>query len=179
MAPGRVTRKPNPVLARANESLRIPRSWRNYFLVRTILAGLLYFAIFLQAQSRVEYVGGTAATLESGAAGALQVSDPHYMAFYAKKVQVRVPYTRIETLEYGQTVNRRLLLAIAISPVFLLSKGRKHFLTVGYTDDDGIHQALVFRVDKNDIRATLVSLEARTGLRIQYQDDEARKAARQ
>ena len=34
----------------------------------------------------------------------------------------------------------------------------------------------MFRVDKNDIRATLVSLEARTGQRIQYQDEEARKA---
>ena len=40
----------------------------------------------------------------------------------------------------------------------------------------GSHQALVFRVDKNDIRATLVSLEARTGVKIQYQDEEARKA---
>lgn len=146
--------------------------------MRTFLAGLI-LATFLQAQSRAEYVGGTAATLSSGESGSLEVSDPHYFAFYAKKAQVRVQYTRIETLEYGQTVNRRLLLAIAISPVFLLSKKRKHFLTVGYTDDDGIHQALVFRVDKNDIRATLVSLEARTGLRIQYQDDEARKAAHQ
>jgi hypothetical protein len=36
----------------------------------------------------------------------------------------------------------------------------------------------VFRVDKNAIRATLVSLEARTGVKIQYQDEEARKAGR-
>lgn len=143
--------------------------------MRTIVAALIFSAL-LQAQSRAEYVGGTAATLESGVPGSLEVSDPHYFAFYAKKAQVRVPYTRIETLEYGQKVDRRLLLAIAISPVFLLAKKRAHFLSIGYTDDDGNHQALVFRVDKNDIRATLVSLEARTGLRIQYQDEEARKA---
>jgi hypothetical protein len=36
----------------------------------------------------------------------------------------------------------------------------------------------VFRVDKSDIRATLVSLEARTGLRVEYQDPEARKAGK-
>ena len=36
---------------------------------------------------------------------------------------------------------------------------------------------MVFRVDKNGIsRAALVSLEARTGVKIQYQDEEARKA---
>jgi hypothetical protein len=33
-------------------------------------------------------------------------------------------------------------------------------------------------VDKNGIRPALVSLEARTGLKVQYQDQEARKAGR-
>ena len=143
--------------------------------MRTLLAGLL-LAVLVHAQSRAAYVGGTAATLASGASGSLEISDPHYLAFYAKKTQLRIAYTHIETLEYGQKVDRRVLLAIAISPVFLLTKKRQHFLTIGYTDDDGNHQALVFRVDKNDIRAMLVSLEARTGLTIQYQDEEARKA---
>jgi hypothetical protein len=133
-------------------------------------------AVALHAQSRADYIGGTVAGIESGAGGSIDVTDAHYFAFYTKKGQVRVPYDRIESLEYGQKVDRRVLLAIAISPVFLLTKKRKHFLTVGYTDADGNHQAMVFRVDKNDIRATLVSLEARTGLRIEYQDDEARKA---
>jgi hypothetical protein len=130
----------------------------------------------LHGQSRAEYVGGTAAKLESGASGAIQVTDERYFAFYSKKAQVRVAYDRINELAYGQKVDRRLLMAVVISPVFLLSKKRKHFLTVGYTDEEGHHQALVFQVDKNDIRATLASLEARTGVRIQYQDEEARKA---
>jgi len=128
------------------------------------------------AQTRVEYVGGTVAKIESGAGGSLDVGDAHYFAFYTKKSQVRVAYDRINSLEYGQKVDRRLLLAIAISPVFLLSKSRKHFLTIGYTDEDANHQAMVFRVDKNGIRAALVSLEARTGVKMQYQDEEARKA---
>jgi len=49
---------------------------------------------------------------------------------------------------------------------------------VGFQDDNGNQQAMVFRVDKNDIRTTLVSLEARTGERVQYQDDEARMAGK-
>ena len=39
-------------------------------------------------------------------------------------------------------------------------------------------QAMVFRVDKNGIRALLVGLEARTGQKVQYQDPEARKAGK-
>jgi hypothetical protein len=35
---------------------------------------------------------------------------------------------------------------------------------------------LVFRVEKGDIRSLLASLQARTGRRVEYQDDEARKA---
>jgi hypothetical protein len=69
-------------------------------------------------------------------------------------------------------------MAIVVSPMFLLSKSRRHFLTVGYTDEQGNQQALIFRVDKGDIRSVLVSLEARTGRKVQYQDDEARKAGK-
>ncbi len=131
------------------------------------------------AQGRAEYVGGTVAKIESGTSGALDVSDAHYFAFYSKKAQVRVDYSKIDTLEYGQKVDRRLMMAVIISPIFLLSKKRQHFLTVGYKDEDGGHQALVFRVDKNGIRPTLASLEARTGVRIEFQDEDARKAGKE
>ena len=114
----------------------------------------------------------------SGVGGALDLSDNRYLAFYTRGAQVRVPYERINLLEYGQKVDRRLLMAVVISPMFLLAKSRKHFLTVGYTDDDGKQQAMVFRVDKNGIRSALVGLEARTGQKVQYQDGEARKAGK-
>ena len=143
------------------------------WLLLLIACGIAAFG-----QAKVEYIGGTAPQIAAGASGALTVSDARYFAFYSRKSNVRVAYERINLLEYGQTVGRRLDLAIIISPAFLLVKKRKHFLTVGYTDEDGKQQALVFRVDKNAIRATLASLEARTGQKVQYQDEEARKAGR-
>ena len=142
-----------------------------------VLVPLLALVLLL-AQSRVEYAGGTLPAVVSGASGSMELSDSHYFAFYTKGTQVRVPYDRINLLEYGQKVDRRLLMAVVISPMFLLAKSRKHFLTVGYTDDDGKQQAMVFRVDKNGIRAALVGLEARTGQKVQYQDPEARKAGK-
>ncbi len=107
----------------------------------------LLVLVLLLAQSRVEYVGGTVPALDSGAGGSVELSDAHYFAFYARGKQVRVPYEHINLLEYGQKVDRRLLMAVVISPMFLLAKSRKHFLTVGYTDEDGRQQAMVFRVD--------------------------------
>jgi hypothetical protein len=130
----------------------------------------------LRAQTEVDYIGGTSASMSVGAPGMIDLSDPQYLAFYAHKSQLRVPYSRVNLIEYGQQVDRRLVLAVVISPAFLLSKARRHFLTVGYEDDQGLQQAMVFRVDKNSIRAALVALEARTGLKIQYQDQEAHKA---
>ena len=62
--------------------------------------------------------------------------------------------------------------------MLLLSKTRKHYVTLGYVDGDGRQQALVMRLGKGDIRSVLASLEARTGRRVEYQDDDARKAVK-
>jgi len=125
-----------------------------------------------------EYLGGTLASLERGVDGNLQTTDPISFIFEAKRGAVRVPYQRINLIEYGQKVDRRLLEAILISPLLILSKKRAHFLTVGFEAEDGRQQAMLFRVDKNSIRAVLVSLEARTGRKVNYMDEEARKAGK-
>ena len=60
----------------------------------------------------------------------------------------------------------------------MLAKKRQHFLTVGYSDEENHQQAMVFKVGKDDVRTVLVSLEARTGRRVEYQDDDARKGGK-
>ncbi len=140
---------------------------------------LVALASLAEAQTSVEYAGGTVQQLEAGTKGSIVLTDDRYLAFYGGKEQMRVAYDQIDLVEYGQQVSRRLVMAMVLSPVFLLSKSRKHFLTIGYSDEDGKQQAMVFRVDKNSIRSTLASLEARTGLKIQYQDEQARKARNQ
>jgi hypothetical protein len=130
------------------------------------------------AGSRVSYLGGTLAQFAQGSDGALDAVDQDYFVFWTRKQNLRVPYTRINVIEYGQKVGRRIAMAVLISPMFVLSKKRAHFLTVGYQDDDGRQQAMVFRVDKSDIRTVLVTLEARTGLKVQYQDEDARRGGK-
>jgi hypothetical protein len=127
---------------------------------------------------RAEYIGGTLANIPLRSSGVIQTIDQTYFVFLSKQTQMKIPYERINLVEYGQKVDRRYIPAVIISPLFLLAKKRAHFLTVGFQDDAGKQQALIFRVDKNDIRAALVSLEARTGQQVQYQDEEARNAGK-
>ena len=127
---------------------------------------------------RAQYVGGTVAGLPSKSEGKLNTTDEEVLLFHTKQASVRIPYKKINTIEYGQRVNRRVVEAVLISPLLLLAKRRKHFLTVGYADEQGRQQALVFQVDKGAVRSILVSLEAKTGHTIEFQDEEARKAGK-
>jgi hypothetical protein len=125
-----------------------------------------------------EYIGGTRSDIPIRNTGIIQTVDPTYFIFLSRHTQIKIPYERINLLEYGQKVDRRYVPAAVISPIFLLAKKREHFLTIGFQDNDGHQEAMIFRVDKNDIRVALVSLEARTGQQVQYQDEEARKAGK-
>lgn len=137
-----------------------------------------FVALAARSGSRAEYIGGTRADIPEKNTGEIKITDEIYFEFLSKHTEVKVPYERINLIEYGQKVDRRYLAAVVISPLFLLAKKREHFLTVGFQDDDGKQQAMVFRVDKNDVRLTLVALEARTGQQVQYQDEEARIAGK-
>jgi hypothetical protein len=145
-----------------------------------VWGGTLALALTLSAapETHVHYVGGTITQLPAKASGTLRVGDEEAFTFQASGAIIKVPYRDVNMLEYGQRVSRRYLEAIFISPVFLLSKRRAYFLTVGYTDSDGRQQAMIFQVSGKEIRPVLVSLEARSGKRVEYQDDEARKSGK-
>ena len=123
---------------------------------------------------KAQFIGGTLSRVPARSGVRIDLSGAESLLLRSSNAEVSVAYQKINTIEYG----RRYAAAILISPVLLLSKARKHFVTVGYADADGKQQALVFRVQKGDIRSVLAGLEARTGRRIEYQDDEARKAGK-
>ena len=150
-------------------------------LTRLVVPGLLACLVLVAANnngSHAEYVGGTISQIPTGCGGTVQAADDEYFVFYTKGARWRVPYAKINLIEYGQKVDRRYIAAVLISPLFLLAKKREHFLTVGYSDDENHQQAMVFKVGKDDIRTVLVSLEARTGRRVEFQDDDARKGGK-
>ena len=123
---------------------------------------------------KTAYVGGTIPALKAGTEGT-SLTQERFFQFDYPGGSYEIPYTRINDLEYGQNAGRRLGLALTISPLFLLSKKRKHFLTIGFLDEKGTQQAAIFELGKNVINLTLASLEAQTGRTVTYLDEEARK----
>ena len=128
--------------------------------------------------SRVQYVGGTVPGMRNKTTARIDLLQDDALTLKAGGNSFVIPYSDVNTLEYGLRVSRRYVEAVLISPLFLAAKKRTHFLTIGYTDKDGRQQAMVLQVGGDEIRPLLVSLEARTGRRVEYQDDEARKAGR-
>ena len=147
-------------------------------MFRICLLLIALSAAVAQTGVRAQFVGGTLSSITPKASARLDLSDTETLVLKAARAEVRIPYQRINTLEYGQNVSRRYAAAVLISPVLLLSKSRKHFVTLGYLDEERRQQAVVFRIEKGDIRSVLSGLEARTGRRVEFQDDEARKSGK-
>jgi hypothetical protein len=133
---------------------------------------------------KTKYIGGTVSSLKEGAEGKSSAKDEKVFVFITDKqtdkegTKIEIPYDKVDSLEYGQKAGRRVGVAFVINPIFIFSKKRRHFLTLGYTDADGKQQAAVFEMGKDVIRVNLATLEARTGKKIEYQDEEARKSGR-
>jgi hypothetical protein len=149
--------------------------------MKPCLLVLLVLSPLLQAEdigSRALYVGGTVPGVRDKSEVRIDLLQDDALRLSTGKSSFLIPYKDVNTLEYGMRVSRRYVEAVLISPLFLVAKKRSHFLTIGYTDQDGRQQAMVLQVGKDEIRPLLVSLEARTGRRVEYQDEEARKAGK-
>jgi len=86
-----------------------------------------------------------------------------------------LPYAKIDSFEYGQKASHRIKTAILLTPWTLFSKKRKHYISLLWNDDEGKGQGAVLEVGKDILRPTVMVLEARTGKKVVFQDDEAKK----
>jgi len=148
----------------------------SFFLVVVLTANVTSPALLGGIPSdKAVYRGGTVAAVADGAEGAVTTTNEQYFEFDYRRGRYRIAYERVNFLEFGQKAGRRLGLALAFGLPILFSKKRRHFLTINFLDEDGKQQAMVFELGKSIVRRTLVSIEARTGKRIEYQDDDARR----
>jgi hypothetical protein len=143
-------------------------------LLCVFLCSCTVMALTGRSGSRVEYIGGTRGDIPANNNGEIRVTNETFFIFISKHTEVKIPYERINLLEYGQKIDHQYVAAAIISPIFMVAKKREHFLTVGFENDNGHQEAMVFRVNKDDLRITLVTLEARTGQEVKFQNEEAR-----
>lgn len=149
---------------------------RAFSLLLTFVFAFHFVAFAGLGSDKTAYVGGTENQIKEGAEGTSSAKDEKSFVFQYKDGKIEIPYDQVDDLEYGQKAGRRLGLALAISPWLLLSHKRKHFLTVGWKDQQDKQHAAVFELGKSIVRTTLATLEARTGKKVDFQDDEARKS---
>jgi len=121
------------------------------------------------------YVGGTIQAIPEQTEGRLDTSNDERLVFTSDKGSFEIPYPNITSLEYGQKAGRRVGVALVVSPWILFSKKRRHFLTIGWNDDEGKPQGVVLELPKKKTKTTLIILEVRSGQKVEYESEEARK----
>jgi hypothetical protein len=153
---------------------------------------LLFFQVFTYIpEEAAQYVGGTITTIPKQAAGELITADENILSFTWQKAgqsgggEWRIPYKRVTYLGYGQHAERRVGTAVALAPAAVMmmpvfvpvmwSKKRRHYITLAFKDDQDKAQTAMFLVGKKSIRTLPAILEARTGVKLQYEDEEAKK----
>ena len=153
---------------------------------------LLFFQVITYIPNEAaEYVGGTVTAIPQEAAGELITADENILSFTWQKAgqsgggEWRIPYKRVTYLGYGQHAGRRVGTATALAPAGshvracllpgMWSKKRRHYITLAFKDEQGKAQTAVFLLGKKAIRTLPKILEVRTGVKLQCEDEEARK----
>jgi hypothetical protein len=76
---------------------------------------------------------------------------------------LRVDFGWIESILYEQTSTPGYAEAILISPLFILSSSKKHFLTVQFKDEGVASQYAIFRLGKRNRREAIAAGQTETG----------------
>lgn len=86
-------------------------------------------------------------------------------------VPLRVKYEAIKSMLYERAAKPRYAAAILVSPLFLFSKSKKHYLTIQYTDAVGTGQYALIRLNKGNFREALAAVEAETGKKVERTEE--------
>jgi hypothetical protein len=125
--------------------------------------------------------GGTI-PLKEGAEAKFSLVGDKFIFNPGKKDSYTIPYDKIQSIEYGQKAGRRIGaaagLTIAAGPIGLLalmSKKRRHMVSLTWLNDQGKSDAAVFEFGKDAIRSALAAFEARSGKAVEYETEETKK----
>jgi hypothetical protein len=87
------------------------------------------------------------------------------------QIIVTIPYDKIKSLLYEKTSRPRYAEAILISPFFLFSKTKRHFLSIQYTDANGAGLFCMLHMDKSNATDIANTAEAETGKPIERTEE--------
>ncbi len=84
---------------------------------------------------------------------------------------ISIPYDQIKSMLYEKTSKPRYAEAVLLSPFFIFSHSKKHFLTIQYTDTSGQGKFAIIHMDKGNARDILAAAEAETGKKVERTEE--------
>lgn len=84
---------------------------------------------------------------------------------------VSIKYNTIKSLTYEKASKPRYAAAVLVSPLFLLSHGKKHYLTIQYAGENAQGQYAIVRLDKSNAREAVACAEAQTGIKVEQVEE--------
>jgi len=78
-----------------------------------------------------------------------------------------IKYDAIKNITYEKASKPRYAAAVLVSPLFLLSHGKKHYLTFQYADETGQGKYAIVHLDKKNAREAVACAEAQTGKKVE------------
>lgn len=130
-------------------------------------------------KKKAKFMGGTS-DLKQGAVGRIHYGADAVVFDFRKKGTLTIPFAAVTHLEYGQRASRRvgqtIGLALLVGPFalpLLLTKRRRHYLSVAWTED-GADRAAVLELGKAATRPVTQAMAMASGVELQFQDEKAR-----
>ncbi len=98
----------------------------------------------------------------------LLIDNDHMSILRKNSAEIRVDYPAITKMVYEKSAHPRWKTAVFLSPWALLSKGKKHWLTVNWKGADGSESGyFIIKMDKNNYRDILAMAESKVGMVIE------------
>ncbi len=109
---------------------------------------------------------------EQGNNGALVV-DSDEIRFVDNKGReyFSIPTNSVNDLFYSRVSGRRIGAAILVTPLLLFSKGKKHYLTIGFDNKKDMVGAVEFKLHKSNYRGILRAVEAVSDVTVEFEQE--------
>ncbi len=145
-------------------------------LARRQVAGVLFVSLVaLQATALADgrFVDARLVVGKQEVVGVL-ISDAtakHVSFDSGGSVPFEIPFTRIKSMHYERASHPRYAAGLLVAWPLLFTKSKKHYLTIQYLDESGQGKFQIVRLDKDNVRVALDTLEADAGLTIDRSEE--------
>lgn len=83
----------------------------------------------------------------------------------------QIPFDKIKAIHYERSATPRYAAGMLIAWPLLFTKSKQHFLTIQYVEGSGEGKFQIVRLDKNNFRTALDTIEADTGVKVERTEE--------